>query len=72
MTTVREALLEMCRAHDLTTWFGNPGSSELTLLQDFPDDLRYVLGLQEMIPVGMARSPGSGQADHDRCRRTGT
>ncbi|PXX10329.1 benzoylformate decarboxylase [Mycolicibacterium moriokaense] len=54
MTTVRDALLDLCRAHDLTTWFGNPGSSELSLLQDFPDDFRYMLGLQEMIPVGMA------------------
>src|SRR6185369_12450534 len=30
------------------------GSSELTLLKDFPRDFRYVLGLQEMVPVGMA------------------
>ena len=54
MTTVREAILDLFRTHNLTTWFGNPGSSELALLQDFPDDLRYFLGLQEMIPVGMA------------------
>lgn len=54
MATVRDALMELFRAHDLTTWFGNPGSSELSLLQDFPDDFRYLLGLQEMIPVGMA------------------
>ena len=53
-TTVRQATMELFRSHGLTTWFGNPGSSELTLLQDFPDDFRYVLGLQEMIPVGMA------------------
>jgi len=46
--------MELFRSHGLTTWFGNPGSSELTLLQDFPDDFRYFLGLQEMIPVGMA------------------
>lgn len=54
MTTVRDAILDLLRSHDLTTWFGNPGSSELALLQDFPDDFRYFLGLQEMIPVGMA------------------
>ncbi|MEE6169830.1 MULTISPECIES: benzoylformate decarboxylase [unclassified Mycolicibacterium] len=54
MTTVREAILDLFRAHGLTTFFGNPGSSELALLQDFPDDFRYFLGLQEMIPVGMA------------------
>jgi benzoylformate decarboxylase len=52
--TVRQATLELFRAHGLTTWFGNPGSTELSLLQDFPDDFRYFLGLQEMIPVGMA------------------
>jgi benzoylformate decarboxylase len=54
MTTVRDAILDLFRSHGLTTWFGNPGSSELALLQNFPDDLRYFLGLQEMIPVGMA------------------
>lgn len=54
MTTVRNAILDLLRAHQLTTWFGNPGSSELALLQDFPDDFRYLLGLQEMVPVGMA------------------
>jgi hypothetical protein len=32
------------RSDDL---FGNPGSSELTLLEDFPSDFRYALGLQE-------------------------
>jgi thiamine pyrophosphate-dependent acetolactate synthase large subunit-like protein len=53
-TTVRQATMELFRSHGLTTWFGNPGSSELTLLQEFPADFRYFLGLQEMIPVGMA------------------
>jgi thiamine pyrophosphate-dependent acetolactate synthase large subunit-like protein len=54
MTTVRQATVDLFRASGLTTWFGNPGSSELSLLEDFPADFRYVLGLQEMIPVGMA------------------
>jgi hypothetical protein len=27
---------------------------KLTLLEDFPEDFRHVLGLQEMVPVGMA------------------
>ena len=44
MSTVRNAILDLLRAHDLTTFFGNPGSSELALLQDFPDDFRYFLG----------------------------
>lgn len=52
--TVRQATIDLLRTHGLTTWFGNPGSSELTLLEDFPSDFRYMLGLQEMIPVGMA------------------
>ncbi len=38
----------------MTTIFGNPGSTELPLFKDFPDDFRYVLGLQESVVVGMA------------------
>jgi benzoylformate decarboxylase len=54
MLNVRQATIDLFRRHGLTTWFGNPGSSELTLLEDFPQDFRYLLGLQEMVPVGMA------------------
>ncbi|HEY2191444.1 MAG TPA: benzoylformate decarboxylase [Actinomycetospora sp.] len=52
--TVREAALELFRAHGMTTVFGNPGSTELPMLQQFPDDFTYVLGLQEAAVVGMA------------------
>ena len=52
--TVRHAVIDLLRHHGLTRWFGTPGSSELTLLAEFPDDFRYLLGLQEMVPVGMA------------------
>jgi benzoylformate decarboxylase len=38
----------------MTTMFGNPGSTELPMLSDFPADFRYVLGLQEAVAVGMA------------------
>ncbi|WFU45677.1 benzoylformate decarboxylase (plasmid) [Bradyrhizobium sp. CB82] len=38
----------------MTTVFGNPGSTELPLFRNFPDDFRYVLGLQEAVVVGMA------------------
>jgi benzoylformate decarboxylase len=38
----------------MTTMFGNPGSTELPMLADFPSDFRYVLGLQEAVVVGMA------------------
>ncbi|HSK60360.1 MAG TPA: thiamine pyrophosphate-binding protein, partial [Actinomycetospora sp.] len=54
MTTVREASLAVLRGHGITTIFGNPGSTELPMFRDFPDDFRYVLGLQESVAVGMA------------------
>ncbi|MEU2511257.1 benzoylformate decarboxylase [Streptomyces syringium] len=54
MTTVRAATFELLRSRGVTTVFGNPGSTELPFLQDFPDDFRYVLGLQEAVVVGMA------------------
>src|ERR1700691_2670862 len=52
--TVREATFSLLRAFGLTTVFGNPGSTELTMFRDFPPDFRYVLGLQESIVVAMA------------------
>ena len=54
MPTVREATFDLFRAHGMTTIFGNPGSTELPMLKEFPDDFRYVLGLQELVVVGMA------------------
>jgi benzoylformate decarboxylase len=54
MPTVREASFDLFRAHGMTTMFGNPGSTELPMLADFPSDFRYVLGLQEAVVVGMA------------------
>jgi benzoylformate decarboxylase len=54
MPNVREAVFEMLRARGMTTIFGNPGSTELPMLREFPDDFRYVLGLQEAVAVGMA------------------
>jgi benzoylformate decarboxylase len=54
MASVREAVFEMLRERGMTTVFGNPGSTELPMLRDFPDDFRYVLALQEAVAVGMA------------------
>jgi benzoylformate decarboxylase len=54
MTTVRAASFDLFRAHGMTTMFGNPGSTELPMLAEFPGDFRYVLGLQEAVVVGMA------------------
>ena len=53
-STVREATFDLLRAHGITTMFGNPGSTELPFLKDFPDDFTYVLALQEAVAVGMA------------------
>src|SRR6058998_4204114 len=54
MPTVRESAFELFRRRGMTTIFGNPGSTELPMLAEFPDDFRYVLGLQEAVAVGMA------------------
>src|SRR3979490_3147528 len=54
MPTVREATFELFRAHGMTTIFGNPGSTELPMLGGLPEDFTYVLGLQELVVVGMA------------------
>src|SRR5437660_6686187 len=54
MTSGREATFELFRAHGMTTIFGNPGSTELPMLAGLPDDFSYVLGLQELVVVGMA------------------
>ena len=54
MPTVREASYDLFRGHGIETIFGNPGSTELPMLADFPSDFRFVLGLQEAIVVGMA------------------
>src|SRR5919199_5669338 len=54
MASVREVTFKLFREHGMTTMFGNPGSTELPMLAEFPDDFRYVLGLQEAVVVGMA------------------
>jgi benzoylformate decarboxylase len=66
MTTVREAAFELFRERGMTTIFGNPGSTELPMLAEFPDDFRYVLGLQEAVVVGMADgyAQASGKVTH--------
>jgi benzoylformate decarboxylase len=61
--TVREAVYSLLREFGLTTIFGNPGSTELPMYREFPDDFRYVLGLQESVVVAMA--DGFAQARRD-------
>ena len=57
----REAVYDMWRERGMTTMFGNPGSTELPMLKDFPDDFRYVLGLQEAVAVGHGRRLRPGE-----------
>jgi benzoylformate decarboxylase len=52
--TVRDAAFGIMRRHDLTTIFGNPGSTEISFLTDLPADFQFVLGLHEGSVVGMA------------------
>jgi benzoylformate decarboxylase len=52
--TVRQATFDLLRAFGIKKVFGNPGSTELPFLADWPDDIDYVLGLQEASVVGMA------------------
>lgn len=52
--TVHAVTYELLRNLGITTIFGNPGSTEETFLQDFPDDFTYVLGLQEASVLAMA------------------
>src|SRR5579864_3245392 len=52
--TVKHATLELLRSVGIRKVFGNPGSTELPFLSDWPDDIDYVLGLQEASVVGMA------------------
>lgn len=53
-TTVRDVTRELLRSLGLTTVFGNPGTTEIGFLRDWPNDFRYVLGLQESVVVAMA------------------
>src|SRR4030081_3897340 len=66
MPTVREATFDLFRAHEMTTIFGNPGSTELPMLAELPSDFDYVLGLQELVVVGMADgfAQASGRTTH--------
>src|SRR3954470_3457125 len=54
--TGRDALFDVLRTEGVTHVFGNPGSTELPLMDALAsaDDLHYVLALQEATAVGMA------------------
>ena len=52
----RSAFLSLLKQEGVTHLFGNPGTTELPIMDAMPDhpDLGYVLGLQEAIVVAMA------------------
>ncbi|MDB5606494.1 MAG: benzoylformate decarboxylase [Bradyrhizobium sp.] len=52
--SVKDATLDLLRAFGIRKVFGNPGSTELPFLSDWPNDIDYVLGLQEASVIGMA------------------
>jgi benzoylformate decarboxylase len=52
--SVKHATLDLLRSFGIKKVFGNPGSTELPFLSDWPDDIDYVLGLQEASVIGMA------------------
>ena len=54
MPTVHQATWQLLRALGVRKVFGNPGSTEMPFLADFPKDVDYVLGLHEGAVVGMA------------------
>ncbi len=61
--TVRDATFDVFREYGLTLLFANPGSTEINLLADLPDDLRFVLGLHESSVVGMATGWAIGRGE---------
>ena len=56
ITNGRNAFLQLLIDEGVTHLFGNPGTTELAIMEAVPNfpQLKYVLGLQESIVVGMA------------------
>lgn len=52
--TVKSVTFDLLRSFGIDRVFGNPGSTELAFLHDWPTDIDYVLGLQEASVVAMA------------------
>lgn len=53
-TSVRDAMYDFLRSVGISKIFGNPGSTELAMFRDFPEDFEYVLALHEGAVVAMA------------------
>jgi benzoylformate decarboxylase len=53
-STVADETFEVLRRFGVDRAFGNPGSTEMHMFAYWPDDLDYVLALQEASVVAMA------------------
>lgn len=51
---VRDAIFQLLRDRAVTHMFGNPGSTEMSMLAGLPESLKYVLCLHESVAVGAA------------------
>src|SRR5438045_567240 len=56
MTTGRAAFLQLLVDEGVTHLFGNPGTTELAIMEVVPDfpQLKFILGLQESVVMAMA------------------
>lgn len=54
LDTVQKITFRVMRELNMTKVFGNPGSTELKFLSNFPEDFDYILALQESSAVAMA------------------
>jgi benzoylformate decarboxylase len=59
--TGRDATFDVFRRRGLTKLFSNPGSTEVPVLTDLPDDIEFVLGLHEGPVVAMATGYAIGR-----------
>lgn len=53
-TTVRDAVFEVLKSHNVDRIFANPGSTEVDLLTDLPEHIEFILALHEGSVLGMA------------------
>lgn len=63
--TIRQVTFDLLRQLDITTIFGNPGSTEETFLKDFPSDFRYIQTLHEASAVAAADGYAQGMRSGD-------
>jgi benzoylformate decarboxylase len=61
--SVRDATFDVWCEYGLTSIFANPGSTEIKLLADLPDDFRFVLALHEGSVIGMATGWAIGRGE---------